>query len=215
MALSVEAKMAVAKTGTELGMRKDGDNDFGTFIPNYLGNSMTLVTTAYTNGTDFIMVTDGKIDNLAAISLTAASGAKTDLTWDAGTSAYKGAVGAMKAVLASHYDGMLDLVVGAGAATPPPLAKPNKPATPTLASITATGAKVNWLAPTGGAVANYKVHVTKAGADITGSPFTMAAGTLTKTLTGLTASTAYKVSVEAVNATGSSTSTEATLTTIA
>ena len=212
MALSVEAKLAVAKNGTELGMRKDGDNDFGTFIPNYLGNSMTLVTTAYSDGTDFIMVTDGKIDNLTSISLTSASGAKVDLTWDAGTSAYKGAVGAMKAVLASHYDGMLDLIVGSGAAA---LAKPDAPAAPTFASITATGAKVNWAAPTGGAVANYKVHVTKAGADITGSPFTMAGGTLTKTLSGLTASTAYKVAIEAVNASGSSTSPEATLTTIA
>jgi len=212
MALSV--KLVVAKNGTETGMRKDGDNDFGTFIPNYLGNSMTLVTTAYSDGTNFIMITDGKIDALSDISLTSASGAKIDLAWDAGASAYKGSVGAMKAVLDSHYDGMLDLLFDTGTSTPP-LAKPDAPAAPTFASITATGAKVNWTAPTGGAVANYKVHVTKAGADITGSPFTMAAGTLTKTLAGLTASTAYKASIEAVNATGSSTSPEATLTTIA
>jgi hypothetical protein len=214
MALRVDVKLAVAKNGTEIGMRKDGDNDFGTIIPNYLGNSMTLVTTAYSDGTDFIVMTDGKVDNLSAISLTSASGATADLAWDGATSAYKGAVGALKAVLASHYDGILELQLQEGAGAPP-VVKPDAPAAPTFASITATGAKVNWTAPSGGAVDNYKVHVTKAGTDITGSPFTMAGATLTKTLSGLTASTAYKVSIEAINTAGSSTSPEATLTTIA
>ncbi len=89
-------------------------------------------------------------------------------------------------------------------------------ADPTSASITATGFKVNWKAPTGGsAVTGYEVTVTKAGTGITGSPFAMAAGTLSKTISGLTASTAYKVKVKASNADGDTTSGEVTVTTIA
>ena len=86
---------------------------------------------------------------------------------------------------------------------PAPLTKPSGFAKPSSSAITATGAKITWIAPSGGSpVDNYEVAVTKAGADITGSPFTMASGTLTKTLSGLTASTAYVVTVKAINTAG-------------
>jgi len=214
MALSVDVKLVVAKNGTEIGMRKDGDNDFGTFIPNYLGNSMTLVLTAYSDGTDFIVITDGKIDKLGAIALVSASGATLDLQWDAGTSAYKAAVGAFKTVLESHYDGVLELKLHDGAVAQAPQ-KPTGFAKPTSSAITATGAKIAWKAPTGGdPVTGYKVSVKAGATAIAGSPFTVAKGTLSKTLTGLTTKTAYTVVVTATNGAGSLDAAALTVTTI-
>ena len=89
-------------------------------------------------------------------------------------------------------------------AAPATPVKPGTMAKPSASAITATGAKVTWVAPTtGDAVGNYEVKVTKAGVPITGSPFTMAGATLTKTLSGLTATTAYIVTVKAINSAGS------------
>ncbi len=215
MALSVEAKLIVSKNGTEIGMRKDGDNNFGTFVPNYLGNSMTLVTAAYSDGSDFIMITDGKVDNLDTIPLTSASGASVTLAWDAATSAYKGAVGALSAILDSHYDGSLDLLIG-GTATPAAPVAPTGFAKPTATAVTATGGQVNWTAPTGGdPITGYSVAVDDGGTPISGSPFAMAGSTLKKVLTGLTAATSYNVVVTATNGGGSIAATALTLTTTA
>lgn len=228
MALSVEAKLIVSKNGTEIGMRKDGDNNFGTFIPNYLGDSMTLVVAAYSDGSDFIMITNGKVDNLDTIPLTSASGASITLTWDAATSAYKGAVGALGTILDSHYDGSLDLLIG-GAVAPtgtgtgtgtgtsdPATSAPTGFAKPTATLVTATGGQVNWTAPTGGdPITGYSVAVDDGGTPITGSPFAMAGSTLKKVLTGLTATTSYNVVVTATNGGGSIAATALTLTTTA
>ncbi len=216
MALAIQnLKLIIGKNETDIGMRKDGDNDFGTIVPNYWGDSMTLVSGAYSDGTDFILLTDGQVDAEATIKLTSASGATISPAWDAASSSYKITVGAFAALLESHYDGVLDLVVGDLVAAPAVVA-PGKPGTPTFSAITATGGKVNWTASTtGDAVDNYEVAVDKAGAPITGSPFTMAGSTLSKTLTGLTAATAYNVTIKAINAGGNATSTAATLTTTA
>ena len=103
--------------------------------------------------------------------------------------------------------------------TTPPAHTPAPPtgfSKPTSSGITATGAKISWKAPTGGdPVTAYLVKVTSLGTDITGSPFTMAAGTLNKVLTGLTASTAYEVIVTATNADGSKAAPKLTVTTTA
>ena len=102
--------------------------------------------------------------------------------------------------------------------TPPviPAVKPGGIAKPTSSAITATGAMITWTAPTtGDAVDNYEVTVTKAGTAITGSPFTMAGSTLSKVLSGLTATTAYKVTVKAINSAGEVSAAELTVTTIA
>ena len=105
----------------------------------------------------------------------------------------------------------LEAVLAVTAITPQP---PTGLADPTSSAVTATGFKVNWTAPTGGdAVTGYAVTVTKAGSDITGSPFSMAGSTLVKTVSGLTADTDYKVKVEAVNAAGNISSSEITITT--
>jgi mannan endo-1,4-beta-mannosidase len=143
-----------------------------------------------------------------------ASGATVSLSWDAGASAYKGSVGSLKAVLTSHYDGILELQLkdGAGAQAPQ---KPTGFAKPTSSGITATGAKISWKAPTGGdAVTGYSVSVKAGATAIAGSPFTVAKGTLNKVLTGLTTKTAYTVVVTATNSAGSLAATALTVTTI-
>ena len=85
----------------------------------------------------------------------------------------------------------------------------------TVDAITDVGGKVNWSAATGGAVSNYEVAVKDGGTPITGSPFTMAGGTLSKTLSGLTASTTYSVDVKAINGDGESAGTQITFDTTA
>ncbi len=85
----------------------------------------------------------------------------------------------------------------------PAITIPDQFDTPTSSAITATGFKVTWTAPNGGSkVDNYEVKVTAAGVDVTGSPFTMAGTTLSKTVSGLTASTDYVVTVKAINTAG-------------
>jgi hypothetical protein len=107
----------------------------------------------------------------------------------------------------------------AKAGTPPPAHVPAPPtgfAKPTSSGITATGAKISWKAPTGGdPVTGYSVSVKKGATAIAGSPFAIAAGTLNKVLTGLTASTAYTVVVTATNADGSKAAPALTVTTVA
>lgn len=74
----------------------------------------------------------------------------------------------------------------------------------TISNETSSGFKINWVAPTGGdAVDNYIVDVDEAGTPISGSPFTMAGSTLSKTVSGLNASTSYNTKVTAVNEGGS------------
>ncbi len=207
------AKLFVRKEGSVIGMDKD-TRDFGTFVPNMLGDNRATVLTFKVDGANTIMKMIEKIDGVDDVKITTEAGVVEDLAWDAATSSYKAASTKLKATMESHYDGVLNLVVSTGVVVPP-LAKPNAPAAPTFASIAQTTATVNWTAATGGAVANYKVHVKAGTTDISGSPFTMASTTLTKKLTGLTAATAYTVTIEAINASGSATSPAATLTTLA
>jgi len=107
---------------TLLGMDKDGSADFGTLSPNYLGNTMTLVTAAHSDGTNFTLKTAEKIDGKDNFTITTASGATADLVWDA-AKGYVGAVGTLDAVLKSHYDGVLQLQF-AETATSPNATKP-------------------------------------------------------------------------------------------
>ncbi len=87
-----------------------------------------------------------------------------------------------------------------GVVTPVP---PSGFSIPTEENVTDVGFKVNWTAPSGGdAVTNYEVAVTDGGVAIASSPFTMAGGTLSKTVSGLTASTDYEVTVTAINGAG-------------
>jgi len=146
----------------------------------------------------------------SSMSIVTASGIAGTLTWDSGEGFYSGT--ALGTTFRDHYDlaGVLEMAL-----TEPVLIKPDAPDAPTFSDIADTSAKVLWTAPTGGDVDNYKVYVTDGGSDISGSPFTMAGSTLTKTLSGLTASTAYQVSIEAINTAGSSTSAESTLNTTA
>ncbi len=85
----------------------------------------------------------------------------------------------------------------------------------TVDNVTDTGGKINWSAATGGTVSNYEVSVKDGGTPITGSPFTMAGGTLSKTVSGLTASTTYSVDVKAINGDGESVGTQVTFDTTA
>ncbi len=86
---------------------------------------------------------------------------------------------------------------------PPPLTKPSGFAKPSSSAITTTGFKVSWVAPSGGSpVDNYEVGITTMGSDITGSPFTMAGSTLSKTISGVGADAEYEVTVTAINAGG-------------
>ncbi len=71
--------------------------------------------------------------------------------------------------------------------------------------ITDTSAKLIWLAADG-QVDNYRVNVTLSDVDISGSPFTMAGGTLKKVVSGLTPSTLYEFTVTAINENGEDTS---------
>jgi len=99
-----------------------------------------------------------------------------------------------------------------------PVKPPTGLADPTVTNITATGAKVVWTAPSGGsAVDNYIVNVVDGATStpISGSPFTMAGTTLSKTLSGLSASTGYKVVVTAKNSVGEVSSAPVTFTTTA
>ena len=68
-------------------------------------------------------------------------------------------------------------------------------------NITDTSAILDWL-PADGQVDNYVVNVTLSDVDISGSPFTMAGGTLKKTVSGLTPATLYEFYVTAVNENG-------------
>ena len=103
-----------------------------------------------------------------------------------------------------------------GGTTPPVTAPPTGFADPTASVITATGFKITWVAPTGGdAVTNYEVSVKAGSTPITGSPFTMAGTTLSKTVSGLTASTDYTVSVKAINGDGNAAAGPVTVSTIA
>ena len=101
----------------------------------------------------------------------------------------------------------------------PPVPQPVPPsglAKPTSSAVTATAAKIAWTKPTGGdPVTSYEVSVKTGGTDITGSPFTMSKNTLTKSLSGLTASTAYDVVVKAINGAGATSSPKLTVTTTA
>jgi len=108
-------------------------------------------------------------------------------------------------------DRLGEIVKGYGA-----VVQPTGMGMPTVSNVTATGAKVSWAAPTGGsAVDNYIVSVSQGGTNITGSPFTMSGSTLTKTLSGLTADTEYKVVVTAKNSAGQTDSPELAFTTSA
>jgi hypothetical protein len=86
------------------------------------------------------------------------------------------------------------------------------PAAPTdlVATPGSTSLSISWTAPVvpsgAPAVSGYTVSVTKVsdGTAATGSPFSVAAGTTSKSVTGLTASQPYTVSVTAQNANGSS-----------
>jgi hypothetical protein len=86
------------------------------------------------------------------------------------------------------------------------------PAAPTglTATAGATSLNVSWTAPTipsgAPALTGYTVTVTKVadGTAATGSPFSVAAGTTTKSVTGLVTGQPYNVSVVAANANGSS-----------
>jgi len=68
-------------------------------------------------------------------------------------------------------------------------------------NITDTSVILDWL-PADGQVDNYVVNVTLSDVDISGSPFTMAGGTLKKTVSGLTPETVYEFYVIAVNENG-------------
>jgi len=81
-------------------------------------------------------------------------------------------------------------------------------------SITDTTARISWE-PADGQVDAYSVAVSILATPITGSPFTMAGGTLKKALSGLTAETNYEVTVTALNENGNDASTEITFDTIA
>ena len=75
----------------------------------------------------------------------------------------------------------------------------------TFENVTASGMKVVWTGQSDVDVGNYKVTVVENGVGaITGSPFTMAGSTLSKTLSGLSASTQYDVNVEALDQFGGS-----------
>ena len=197
---------------TEYGYVAGDDDNFGSCIPDTLEGKLIKRITQKGGAIEAHV---GSKAFGAVFNLTTGAGIKVPLTWDAATSSYKG-TGAPK-TFKSHYDfnGILELQPAKG--TPPPA--PQKPtgfAKPTSSAITATGAMVTWVAPTGGdAVTGYSVAVDKAGTAITGSPFAMAAGTLKKALTGLTASTAYNVVVTATNGAGSLAAAPLTVTTIA
>ncbi|QBZ96628.1 fibronectin type III domain-containing protein [Flavobacterium sangjuense] len=81
---------------------------------------------------------------------------------------------------------------------------PAIPNTVATASITSTGFTLNWTVPTGGSASaiTYTVQVTTdAGytANIPGSPFSIAAPTVTKVVTGLSSSTTYYYRILASN----------------
>ena len=84
----------------------------------------------------------------------------------------------------------------------------------TVTNITDTNARVEWLSADG-QVDAYSVAVAILGTPITGSPFTMAGGTLRKSLSGLTAATTYEVDVTALNENGNDASTQITFDTLA
>ena len=84
----------------------------------------------------------------------------------------------------------------------------------TVVNITDTSARIEWL-PADGQVDAYSVAVGILGTPITGSPFTMAGGTLRKSLSGLTAATQYEVDVIAINENGNDASTQITFDTLA
>jgi len=97
-----------------------------------------------------------------------------------------------------------------------PAVKPAGFVKPSSSAITATGFKVTWIAPTGGTrVDNYEVSIKKGTAAISGSPFTMASGTLSKTVSGLVAASDYVVVVKAINKAGEFAAPELTVHTIA
>jgi len=197
---------------TEYGYVAGDDDNFGSCIPDTLDGK--LIKRITQKGGAVVAEVGSKAFG-DALDFVTASGVTISLTWDGASSSYKGTGGA--GTFKNHYDlqGILELLDAAG--TPPPT--PQKPtgfAKPTSSAITATGATVNWAAPTGGdAVTGYSVAVDKAGTAITGSPFAMAGGTLKKALTGLTASTAYNVVVTATNGAGSLAAAPLTVTTIA
>lgn len=105
--------LIVGKNGTDIGMRKDATPIFGMLIPNHLGNSMTLITAAYSNGTDFILqpVDGSQIDAVTEFTLTTESGASITLAWDGVNGNYAGAVGAIGPALESHFGGTLNMVL--------------------------------------------------------------------------------------------------------
>lgn len=79
---------------------------------------------------------------------------------------------------------------------------PTKVATPTTNTVTGTGFKAAWTAPTvdGPAITSYNV-VVKQGTTTVPSGQVVVSG-LTATVTGLTVSTAYTITVAAVNSVG-------------
>ena len=81
-------------------------------------------------------------------------------------------------------------------------------------NITDVAARITWDAADG-QVDNYQVDVAILGTPIANSPFTMAGGTLGKSLSGLTASTQYEVDVTAINENGNDASTQITFDTLA
>ena len=81
-------------------------------------------------------------------------------------------------------------------------------------NITDAGARIEWL-QADGQVDNYEVAVAILGTPIANSPFTMAGGTLRKSLSGLTAATQYEVDVIAINENGNDASTQITFDTLA
>lgn len=86
-----------------------------------------------------------------------------------------------------------------------PSAPPPTLVAPTSSGVTATGFTATWVAPTfsdSRTVASYSVAVTAGGTPIAGSPFAVAAGTVTKAITGLTTATAYVTTVSYTDSTG-------------
>ncbi len=83
---------------------------------------------------------------------------------------------------------------------------------PTISAVTSTGFKVTWVAANNN-VDNYEVSITDDGTDISGSPFTMAGSTLSKTVSGLSSETEYVVNVTAINENGSVTTGDVSQTT--
>ena len=81
-------------------------------------------------------------------------------------------------------------------------------------NVTDTAGRITWE-KADGQVDAYSVAVAILGTPIANSPFTMAGGTLGKSLSGLTASTNYEVDVTAINENGSSASTQITFDTLA